>query len=105
MRVLDTPITSISELKKSPATIIDKATDSNTGVYILNHNRPVAVVMAVDDYEKLVNDNDELLERLYDEEVANRLENQTGKTYSEAEVMGEAFANGKHEIDPDDGWE
>lgn len=105
MQVLDTPISSISELKKSPNTIIDKAADTKTGVYVLNRNRPVAVVMTVSDYEKLVNDNDELLERLYDTEVAKRLENQSGKTYSEAEVMGETFANHTPELDPDDGWE
>ena len=48
---------------------------------------------------------DELLEFLYEDEIAKRLEHQTGETYSEAEVMGKSFVNHTPELDPDDGWE
>lgn len=50
LQTLDAPLTTISELKKSPRKIIDEATELETGVYILNQSKPEAVIMPVEEY-------------------------------------------------------
>lgn len=88
MKILDTPIRSISELKKAPMAIIEEAKATDTGVYILNHNKGVGVILSSEQYENLLLEKSKLEERLLDLEVENRLlTNQ--KLYSDTEVRGE----------------
>lgn len=59
---------SITELKKSPSDIINKAGDE--AVAILNHNTPSAYLVPSVAYEKLINMLDEYM---LEKEVKNRL--------------------------------
>lgn len=59
---------SITELKKSPSDIINKAGDE--AVAILNHNTPSAYLVPSVVYEKLINMLDEYM---LEKEVKNRL--------------------------------
>ena len=53
---------SVSDLKKNPSAVVEAA--SGKAVAILNHNRPVAYVVPVDEYERM-------LEALDDAELAS----------------------------------
>lgn len=53
---------SISDLKKNPSAVMEAA--DGKAVAVLNHNRPVAYVVPVDEYERM-------LEALDDAELAN----------------------------------
>lgn len=60
---LDVPITSISEVKKSPSSVFNLAEESESAVYILNRNEPVGVVLTIEQYENLVNEVEVLREK------------------------------------------
>lgn len=105
LETMTVPTTSVSELKQSPKKVIEKAIDSKNGVYVLNRNKPQAVVLGIDEYENLVNLLDELDEKIYDMEVAKRLKSADGEpTYNDFEVRGSAALE-KPTIDENDGWE
>lgn len=105
LETMTVPTTSVSELKQSPKKVIEKAIDSRNGVYVLNRNKPQAVVLGINEYENMVNLLDELDEKLYDLQVAERLKNaDTEPTYSDFEVRG-PIALEKPIIDENDGWE
>lgn len=78
MKILDTPIRSISVLKKAPIAIIDEAKATDTGV---------GVVLSSDQYENLSLEKSTLEERLLNLEVENRLLT-NHKLYSDVEVRG-----------------
>ena len=108
MKSSDVPITNMTALKKSPMQVIKKAEQSKQGVYILNHDTPVAIILKPKDYENLIHKIAELKEKLLDTEVEKvaiaRIKNGPQKVYSEKEVLG---LNGLDdvELDKDDGWE
>lgn len=108
MKTLDVPVTNMTNLKKSPAQVIKKAEQAKNGVYVFNRDTPAAVILAPQDYEKLIHEIDELKDKLLDAEVEKtaieRVKNGSGKVYSEEEVLG---PNGLDdvELDKDDGWE
>lgn len=103
MKILDTPIRSISELKKAPMDIIEEAKTTETGVYILNHNKGVGVILSSEQYENLLLEKAELEERLLDLEVENRLLTNK-KLYSDVEVRREHNPVSSTEV-LDDEWE
>ncbi|MEI5995098.1 type II toxin-antitoxin system Phd/YefM family antitoxin [Candidatus Enterococcus mansonii] len=76
MKILDTPIRSISELKKAPIDIIEEAKATETSVYILNHNKGVGVILSSEQYENLLLEKLKLEEGLLDLEVAVLLKSQ-----------------------------
>jgi len=57
IRILSNYTTSISELKKSPSSIIENA--NGESVAILNHNKPAAYLVPSDVYEKMIDIIDE----------------------------------------------
>ena len=63
-RIAASILASISELKRSPARIVEQA--ARDPVAILNHNRPVAYVVSPEAYERM-------LERLDDHEEVMRV--------------------------------
>ena len=73
MKKLDVPTVSVSDFKKSPKKIIEEARTKKTGVYVLNHSKPIAVVLGVDDYETLINNYEAMEEKIADLELAERL--------------------------------
>lgn len=109
LKTLDVPHSNLTDLKKSPTDLFNKAKEAKSGVYIFNRNTPAGVVMSVDDYENMVKKVNELKDELLDAQVeaqaVKRLATST-ITHSDAEVRGEAKANEKTAIlDDDDGWE
>lgn len=73
MKKLDVPTVSVSDFKKSPKQIIEEARTKKTGVYVLNHGKPTAVVLGVDDYETLINNYEAMEEKIADLELVERL--------------------------------
>jgi len=55
IRILANYTTSISELKKSPSSVIENA--NGESIAILNHNRPSAYLVPSDVYEKRIKIN------------------------------------------------
>lgn len=70
LKTLDVQTSNISELKKSLSTLFDQA---KSGIYIFNRNTPSGIVMSVRDYENMVHEIEQLQEKLYDLEVAERI--------------------------------
>ena len=60
---------SVSDLKKNPSAVMESA--GGKAVAILNHNRPVAYVVPVDEYERM-------LDALDDAELANIAKHRMG---------------------------
>lgn len=73
MKKLDVPTVSVSDFKKSPKKIIEEARTKRTSVYVLNHGKPIAVVLGVDDYEALIKSYEAMEEKIADLELAERL--------------------------------
>ena len=75
-RILANYTTSISELKKSPSSIIENA--NGQSIAILNHNRPSAYLVPSEVYEKMM---DMLDEYYLIQEVKERL------NYNDSELV------------------
>ncbi|KRK79289.1 type II toxin-antitoxin system prevent-host-death family antitoxin [Companilactobacillus nodensis] len=103
MKILDVPTSNISELKRSPKSVFEKAHAEKTGLYVFSRDTPAGVVISVDDYENLVKENNQLQEKVFELEAAKRLK-EPHKILSDYEVRGE-IANNKPSLDPNDGWE
>lgn len=71
MNVIKNPLTSVSELKKSPMKIIELSKESGDAVYILNNNKDVGVIVDSDSFKKLVDSNAILVDE--NEELNQRL--------------------------------
>lgn len=107
MKALDVPVTNMTELKKSPAKIINQAAQAKNGVYIFNRDTPKAVIMTAKDYDKLIRRINKLEDKLLDlevEEEAKKRIQRKHKTYTEKEVFGKNGLN-HVDIDENDGWE
>jgi len=102
------PTTSITDLKANPMSVIGKSKELNEAVYLLNRNKPVAVVMDKEMYEHMIEMIENLEEKLLYAETEKRLEfmkqNPGYKTYSAEEVIGRPLS--EIDYDPeDDEWE
>ena len=113
MNVLDTPIKSISELKKEPMKVFDEARRKRTGAYILNRNKAVGVVLDTETYEAVVKKErdqekriEELKEKIFDMQVEitahNRLKSERNLIPVE-DALGKDWDKGLDDI-PDE-WE
>ncbi len=103
MKILDTPTTNISELKKSPSKAFAKAKEEQTGVYVFNRDVPAGVVLSVEDYEQIVRENEDLQEKLYDVEIERRLKEKNPELIDGSKVDGDSLD--KINFDENDGWE
>lgn len=103
-----TPTTSITDLKTNPMSIIEMSKELNHAVYLLNRNKPVAVVMDKEKYEEMTELIDRLEEQLLYVETEKRLEymkqNPDYKTYSAEEVMGRPLSEVDYDPENDE-WE
>lgn len=104
LKTLDVPTSNISALKKSPAKIFAEAKKAKSGVYVFNRDTPAGIVMDVDDYEHMVHLINELEEKLFDAEAADRLKT-NDKLYTDQEVRGAKASGDYVDLDDDDGWE
>lgn len=100
------PTTSITDLKANPMGVIDQSKKIDDPVYLLNRNKPVAVIMDNDQYEIMREQIEILEERILYLETEKRLEtlkNQpNGEQYSVEEVIGKPLS--EVEYQPDE-WE
>jgi antitoxin StbD len=71
-KILANYTTSISELKKSPSTVIEKAGDEV--VAILNHNRPSAYLVPAKRYEEIRTELNQYRSLLSSEKVTEQTE-------------------------------
>lgn len=76
MRIEATSVSSISDLKRSPAQVISEAEEG--AVAILNHNKPVAYVVAAAMYEKMI----DLIEDLQDATLVRAREGEPTTEYT-----------------------
>lgn len=102
MKAMNVPIASITDLKKAPMEIIQQAEKEKNGVYILNHNKNVGVIMTAEQYEAIIR----RIEELEDENtVLPRLMNENRVVLSDEEVRGKKTVQ---KVTPkqedDDGW-
>lgn len=91
-------LVSVSELKKAPMSVIELAKEKGNGVYILNNNKAVAVILDTETYVQFLEDtlqlhaeNEKLLDQLIELESEKRLGMQVDYL-SDEEVRG---TNGK----------
>ena len=104
MKVLDIPISSISEVKRSPMDIFQRADKEAAGVYIFNREKVAGVMLTQKQYETLNKEIDELYDQIADLMAEKRLLNEKAAIFSDSEVRG-AIANEIPTIDEEDGWE
>lgn len=104
MRILDIPTSSISEVKRSPMDIFQKADKEAAGVYIFNREKVAGVMLTQKQYETLNKEVDELYDQIADLIAEKRLLNEKVALYSDSEVRG-AIAAEIPTIDEEDGWE
>lgn len=109
--MMNVPFSNITDLKKSPTKLFNRAKNKKTGVYIFNRDQPAGVVLAVADYEKLVKQNEELQDQLFEMEqdyvVLQRILKQDREhtpMVDDKTVRG-ALADEEPVIDENDGWE
>tara|TARA_R110000868_G_scaffold244177_1_gene500332 strand:- start:2639 stop:2890 length:252 start_codon:yes stop_codon:yes gene_type:complete len=82
MRIEASIVSSISDLKRSPAHVISEAEEG--AVAILNHNKPVAYVIAAAAYEKMI----DLIEDLQDAAMVREREGEPATEYSIEQLRG-----------------
>ncbi|SFH95031.1 hypothetical protein [Pisciglobus halotolerans] len=104
MKILDIPTSSISEVKRSPMEIFQRADKEAAGVYVFNREKVAGVMLTQNQYESLNKEVDELYDQIADLIAEKRLLNEKVATFSDSEVRGE-IANEQPTIDEDDGWE
>lgn len=104
MRILDIPTSSISEVKRSPMEIFQKADKEAAGVYVFNREKVAGVMLTQEQYETLNKEVDSLHDQIIDLIAEKRLLNEKIATYSDSEVRG-SIANEVPTIDEEDGWE
>lgn len=86
-KILNVKTKSITEAKRSFSTIIKEANITGEPIYILNHNKPTAVILDSDVYETLVKERQALEEELFYHQVHSRIEKGTEKLISSTDVI------------------
>jgi PHD/YefM family antitoxin component YafN of YafNO toxin-antitoxin module len=103
-RILNSPIATISDLKKSPMDVFRKASNEGEGVYILNRKKISGVILSQRQYETLIKENDYLNDKVIELLAEIRLLDKNVSVFSDREVRGEV-ANKEPNIDKSDGFE
>lgn len=104
MKILDIPTSFISEVKRSPMEIFQKADKEATGVYVFNREKVAGVMLTQKQYESLNKEVDSLYDQIADLITEKRLLNENIVTFSDNNVRG-SIANEEPTIDEEDGWE
>lgn len=104
MKILDIPTSSISEVKRSPMEIFQKADKEAAGVYIFNREKVAGVMLTQKQYESLTREVDGLYDQIADLIAEKRLLSEDVRTFSDRDVRG-SIANEEPTIDEEDGWE
>ena len=73
-KILSSLAVSVSELKKSPAKVIEKA--QNSSIVVLNHNKPCAYILSPEQYLKLLESAEE---KVFEDMVRERVKEKEDK--------------------------
>ncbi|KKK33931.1 hypothetical protein WN59_10005 [Salinicoccus sediminis] len=103
MKIMDVPMKSVSDIKRSPMSIFEEAKTSENGVYIFNRNEVVGVALTREQYESIHKEIENLYDRIDELTVKERLANDNRQAISAKDVIG--FDLNEEKIDENDGWE
>lgn len=110
LEAIKNELVSISDLKKSPMASIEIARKTHNGVYVLNNNRAVAVILdtqnytdMIDNNKKLSAENEKLLDKIIELEAEKRIA-MNEEYLSDLEVRGDS-ANQIDLSNIEDEWE
>lgn len=73
MTVLNTPLISVSELKKSPTKAFQRAKWNQTGVFVIKHDQMLGVLLSLRDYDKIMKEIDELRWKVYNAGIEHNM--------------------------------
>jgi hypothetical protein len=104
-RILNTPKSTISDVKKSPMDVFRRASKEDQGVYILNRKKIIGVMLTQNQYESLTKENDYLHDKIVELIAEKRLLNKKPAVFSDIDVRGKAIANKEPVIDKTDNFE
>lgn len=103
-KIFNTPISHISDVKRSPMDVFKKAADEDKGVYIFNRKDIAGVMLTQKQYESFIEEVDALYDRITELTAEKRLLAKNIAVYSDLDVRG-SIANELPVIDESDGWE
>ena len=86
-KMLDVKTKSITEAKKDFSKIIKDTSKTAEPTFIFNHNKPEAVILSNTVYEKLVKDYNEMENKLFYNQLNDRVTAGPGKLISATEVI------------------
>lgn len=89
LKMSDIKVKSISDAKKEFSRIVKEAEETGEPTFILNHNRPEAVILSNKAYEELVERNRQLEEQLLYSELNKRVEEGPGELRRADQVIHE----------------
>lgn len=105
-KTFDLNTKSVTEVKQNLSKIITDANETGEPTFILNHNKPEAVLLSTQAYENLISELNKLEEQLWEYEVAKRIEKHDAqsnpKTYT-SEDLGIDLTS--VDWSENDGWE
>ena len=103
-KILNIPISHISDVKRSPMDIFRKAAEEDRGVYIFNRKEIAGVMLTQKQYESFNEEVDRLYDQIAELTAEKRLLSKDVAIFSDFDVRG-AIANEAPIIDESDGWE
>ena len=103
-KIFNTPISHISDVKRSPMDVFKKAAEEDKGVYIFNRKDIAGVMLTQKQYESFIEEIDGLYDRIAELTAEKRLLTEDSAVYSDSDVRG-SIANKSPVIDESDGWE
>lgn len=87
LKTFDMKMKSITEAKKEFSKIVKETNETGEPTFIFNHNKPEAVILSNEVYEKLVNSYKELEEKLFYTQVQGRIIGGPGKLIPAEQVL------------------
>lgn len=87
LKTLDVKTKSITEAKKEFSKIVKETNESGEPTFIFNHNKPEAVILSNDVYEKLVKNYRELENKLFYSQLQERVYKGPGNLISAEKVL------------------
>lgn len=87
LKILDVKTKSITEAKKEFSKIIKDTHETGEPTFIFNHNKPEAVILSNEVYEKLVKEYNELENKLFYSQLNERVAAGPGKLIPAKDVI------------------
>lgn len=103
-KIFNTPISHISDVKRSPMEVFKKAAEEEKGIYIYNRKDIAGVMLTQKQYESFIEEVDGLYDQIAELNAEKRLLIKNSTVYSDSDVRG-SIANEPPVIDESDGWE